>query len=113
MRFTLIFSILILLTVIISMLILPVSGEMEIYDQTIRLHVVANSDTHADQMLKFEIRDEILLDVAKYLDDCNTKFEAEQILEKQKQKLQDTAKRVIDENGYDYNVDIIMDYEYY
>lgn len=113
MRFTLIFSILIILATVVSVLIFPVNGEVGIYDQTIRLHVVANSDTQADQTLKLEIRDEILIDVAEYLDDCNTKFEAEQILEKQKQKIQDTAKRVVEENGYDYEIDVVMGEEYY
>jgi len=108
-RFIVIFSVLAILTV----LILPVNGEHEIYEQTIRLHVVANSDTQADQTLKLEIRDEILLDVADYLTDCNTKYEAEQILAKQQRQLKETAERVITEQGYDYAVDVVMGEEYY
>ena len=108
-RFLLIFSVLIILTV----LILPVNGEHEIYEQTIRLHVVANSDSQADQTLKLDIRDEILHDVANYITDCNTKYEAEQILAKQQQQLKETAERVIAEQGYDYAVDVVMGEEYY
>ena len=108
-RFLIIFSVLTILTV----LILPVNGEHEIYNRTIRLHVVANSDTQADQTLKLDIRDEILHDVADYLTDCNTKYEAEQILAKQQRQLKETAERVIAERGYDYAVDVVMGEEYY
>lgn len=112
-RFTVIFSILVILTTIISVLVLPVNGESGIYEQTIRLHVVANSDTQADQTLKLDIRDEILVDVAEYLTDCNTKYEAEQILEKQQQQIKETAERVIKEQGYDYEVEVVLGEEYY
>ena len=112
-RFLVIFSILTILTTVISVLFLPVNGENGIYEQTIRLHVVANSDTQADQTLKLEIRDEILTDVAEYLADCNTKYEAEQILAKQQQQIKETAARVIAENGYAYDVNVVMGEEYY
>ena len=108
-RFLVIFSVL----VVLSVLFLPVNGEGEIYNQTIRLHVVANSDTQADQTLKLDIRDEILTDVADYLADCNTKYEAEQILARNQEQIKETAARVVAENGYDYDVNVVMGEEYY
>lgn len=112
-RFLIIFSALTVLTVLTAVIFLPVNGEAGIYEQTIRLHVVANSDTQADQTLKLEIRDEILMDVADYIMDCNTKYEAEQILAKQQEKLKETAERVVSENGYDYEIEVVMGEEYY
>jgi len=112
-RFLVIFSVLVILTTVISVLFLPVNGESEIYDGTIRLHVVANSDTQADQTLKLDIRDEVLTDVSGYLTDCNTKYEAEQILVKNQQRIAETASRVVAENGYDYDVSVVMGEEYY
>lgn len=111
-RFLIIFSILAILTTV-SVLVLPISGETGIYEQTIRLHVVANSDTQADQTLKLEIRDEILMYVAEYLTDCNSKYEAEQILLKQQTQLKETAERVVKEKGYDYDIEVVMGEEYY
>lgn len=39
---------------------LPVHGEEEIYKSTIRLHVLANSDTEKDQAEKLRVRDAVL-----------------------------------------------------
>ena len=38
----------------------PVHGEEEIYDTVVRLHVLANSDTDADQALKLKVRDRVI-----------------------------------------------------
>ncbi len=40
--------------------LLPVHGESEIYDNVLRLHVLANSDSQADQALKYKVRDAVL-----------------------------------------------------
>lgn len=47
------------LTVIISDLAMP-RGEKSIYDTTVRLHILANSDSREDQDLKLEVRDAII-----------------------------------------------------
>lgn len=113
MRFTIIFTALVLITAAVTVFVLPVNGENEIYEQTIRLHVVANSDSKADQDLKLEVRDEILKDVAVLLEDCNTKYEAEQILLKQQEQIYQTAVNKINAQGFDYDVNIEMGQEYY
>ena len=38
----------------------PVSGEEKVYDSVVRLHVLANSDSEADQELKLKVRDRII-----------------------------------------------------
>ena len=45
--------------------ILPVNGETEIYDDMIRLHVLAASDSEEDQDLKLKVRDAVLLEASK------------------------------------------------
>lgn len=40
--------------------LLPIHGESEIYDNVLRLHVVASSDSAADQALKYQVRDAVL-----------------------------------------------------
>lgn len=49
----------VMLTVIISDLAMP-RGEKSIYDTTVRLHILANSDSREDQNLKLEVRDAII-----------------------------------------------------
>ena len=61
--------------------VLPVHGEAEIYDSVIRLHVLANSDSEADQQNKLAVRDAILPLAAEGLADCTTREEASARLE--------------------------------
>ena len=50
--------------------VLPVDGEEAIYDNVIRFHVLANSDSEEDQILKLQVRDEVLGTVRTWLKDC-------------------------------------------
>ena len=43
-----------------AFMILPIHGEAELYDNVIRLHVLANSDSEEDQALKLTVRDAVL-----------------------------------------------------
>ena len=53
--------------------LLPVSGEDKIYDDVIRLHVLANSDSEEDQTLKLEVRDAILAAAEPLFSEVSTK----------------------------------------
>ncbi len=50
-----------LLLAAIMLAALPTEAEAEIYDDTLRLHILANSDSEEDQELKIKIRDKILI----------------------------------------------------
>ena len=56
--------------------VLPVHGEAAIYDSVIRLHVLANSDSEADQRNKLAVRDALLPVAAEELGDCTGRAEA-------------------------------------
>ena len=49
---------------------LPVRDEGEIYDNTIRLHILANSDSTDDQILKIRVRDAILEKTKEIANGC-------------------------------------------
>ncbi len=59
MKRKLAFGISILLVALI-IAVMPVSGEEEIYEDVIRLHVLANSDSEEDQSAKLLVRDAVL-----------------------------------------------------
>jgi len=59
MRFFLSFSLSVLLLIVFSAF-LPVNGEEAVYENTMRLHVIANSDSKEDQALKLSVRDAVL-----------------------------------------------------
>lgn len=82
---------------------LPVSCGKE---DLIRLHVLANSDSMADQQLKLKVRDAIIVYLAPYLEHAVEKNAAKQIVLEHKDKLIDVAKQVMVMNNADYAVDI-------
>ncbi len=92
---------------------LPVSGEEELYDDVLRLHILANSDSESDQALKLTVRDKILSVYGDTLAACTEKEEAEELLLSLGDDIQKTAKACIEEAGYDYPVAVSLRREDY
>ena len=84
--------------------LLPVHGEAEIYDNVLRLHVLANSDSEADQALKLAVRDAILATGHGVFDNVDSRTEAEAILKENLACFEEAASRTIAEAGYSYPV---------
>lgn len=92
--------------------VLPVNGEEQIYSDMIRLHVIANSDTDEDQALKLKVRDAVLETVEK-MELPEDKEQSEKVISDNKDTLRESAKRVIRENGYNYQVNVELGTEAY
>jgi stage II sporulation protein R len=73
-------------------------------DSLIRLHVVANSDSDADQALKRAVRDAILEQVTPMFASLTTRAEAEAAIRTAIPEIEATAARVIAANGQRYTV---------
>lgn len=76
-----------------------VQGDLQ--DNLIRLHIIADSDSEADQSVKLKVRDEILKSVGEKMsvsdkDECKT-----EIIENL-DEVEEIADRVLKENGFDY-----------
>lgn len=97
----------------ITLALLPVHGEAEIYDNVIRLHVLANSDSEEDQTLKLKIRDALLTEVADMTCECKTIEQAQRAVEENMEKLLSVAAECVGENGYNYPVSIELGRESY
>lgn len=67
---------LLMLTLIIA--VLPTEAEASIYGDTIRLHILAESDAEEDQALKLEVRDMILAEFGERLAAADGREEAEE-----------------------------------
>ena len=78
----------------------------DISDSVFRLHVIANSDSKEDQNLKYLVRDAILEYMNKISINCSSKEEVIEIIENHKDEFYQIAKNTINENGYDYSVNI-------
>ena len=93
--------------------ILPVHGEQEIYDNVVRLHVLANSDSEEDQALKLTVRDAILAESGELFEHCAAKEEAVRTVEQNMERIQRIAEETVRNEGYDYAVTVTLGEEEY
>ncbi len=93
--------------------VLPIHGEEKIYESVVRLHVLANSDTEDDQALKLKVRDAILSYTSPKVIDSESREEAIEILQGELEGIKKAAQRVIEDEGYDYSVDVTLTLEEY
>lgn len=93
--------------------ILPVRGEGEIYDNTLRLHVLANSDSESDQSLKLLVRDAVVEHADSLAEGCYEFSEAYEVYLKNLDSFKKVAEEVIEKEGYEYTVNVTLDKEYY
>ncbi|MBR0454249.1 MAG: stage II sporulation protein R [Clostridia bacterium] len=92
---------------------LPIHSEAAIYDNVLRLHVLANSDSSEDQALKLEVRDRILEETATLFKDCKSKDEAREAVESNLDKIREIAEQTVREAGYEYGVSVSLGEEEY
>lgn len=84
-----------------------------ICDDVIRLHIIANSDAEYDQELKIKVRDAILEQCPVIFDGSVTSEDAKEKIMPQVQNLTEIAKKVITTNGYNYDVQVTLETEYF
>lgn len=82
-------------------------------EEVVRLHILANSDSAIDQEVKLKVRDALLETNTSILSDNVTKENAKEHFENSKEILLKTAEKTLKENGFDYNVKITLQDEYF
>ncbi len=80
-------------------------------DDIIRLHVVADSDSEADQAVKLQVRDAILAEMEQILATAENKRDAFIILAQSLDDLQDTANEVLVALGVEDTAFVTLDEE--
>lgn len=78
----------------------------EVRNACLRLHVIANSDSEADQALKLKVRDSVLETARGYLEDAETKRQAQMAVLQNLDKIEEAAQATVFENGFDYSVKV-------
>lgn len=78
----------------------------DLSNSVFRLHVIANSDSEEDQNLKYKVRDNLLKYMNSICKDCSSKEEAIKIVEENKTNFKQIALNTIQEQGYNYDVNI-------
>lgn len=84
-----------------------------IRQDVIRLHVLANSDSEEDQALKLQVRDRVLEETEQLFLSAQDKAEAAELVKKNLPAIQSAARQVVLENGYDYDVEVTFQNEYF
>ena len=99
------------ITVLLNLL--PIHGEAEIYENVLRLHVIANSDSEEDQALKLKVRDRVLEDTQELFSGIKSKAEAQSILQTELERIEAIAKSTVEEAGYSHSVTVKLGEEEY
>lgn len=88
-------------------------GCENIRENTLRLHVIANSDSDEDQRLKLKVRDAVTQAGKELFSSCKSREEATKIAENEKEYLKCVAENVILKSGKNYPVSVLVGKENY
>jgi stage II sporulation protein R len=81
-------------------------SQQELAERVVRLHILANSDSEADQALKLEVRDAVLARATEILKGTDNRAEAESALRENLSALQQLAEEKLAAEGCDYPVTV-------
>lgn len=102
----LIIFILFIIYVLFSLVSYSNAVSKDISNSVFRLHVIANSNSEEDQNLKYKVRDALIEYMNFISKDVTSKEETIKIAEENKENFYNIAKKVINDNGFNYNVNI-------
>ena len=105
--------IIMILISILFIAVIPTEAEGAIYEDTVRLHILANSDNEEDQSLKLKIRDAVLLKYGKELSYFECAEEAKNEIEKLLSEIENFVEKEIIKNGYEYDASVTISTEWY
>lgn len=93
--------------------VMPTDAEGAIYKDTVRLHILANSNSTEDQTLKLILRDSILERYGKELSAFESVEEAQRELTRELSDIEEFADGKIKELGYEYKSTVTLEKEWY
>lgn len=93
-------------TVVTASLRKTVMTGNSVRSDTLRLHIIANSDSDFDQELKLKVRDRILSETGELFADVSGKSEAKALAEYSANDIKKAAEEVISDEGADYPVEV-------
>ncbi len=108
---------------IILLLIISITGVLyvrDVYDNVIsyknkliRFHVIANSDSSEDQLLKLKIRDKIIEEMSHKFEELKSVEETKKVVKDNLKQMKYIASKEIKNNGKNYDVNVFYgDYNF-
>lgn len=111
-----IFNISLCIALVFSILVSMVGFEAgceELRESVFRIHIIANSDSKADQLLKLKVRDAILNKSETLFLDATSLSDAIIAAERNISFFEDIANETIKQNGYSYPVTVTVDKSFF
>lgn len=105
-------AVLIILFVTLVAAVIPTDAEAAIYEDTVRLHIRARSDSETDQAVKLTIRDKILEKYAYTPTPCS-KNEAEAMIYARLSEIEDDVNFWLEELGCEYGCVVRLTEEWF
>ena len=106
-------NVIMLLGIMLVFAAMPTEKDVAIYEDTLRLHILANSDSEEDQRLKYEIRDKLLSKYGELLK-CETSSQDARVRATElKNDIEKDIEEWILESGRDYGCEIDIGTEWY
>ena len=103
----------IILSATLLIAVMPTESEAEIYEDTLRLHILANSDSKSDQEIKLEIRNRILEKYSVKLSSYGSIDEAENKSFELLPSIKEDVDSWLYELGYSYVSEVTLSEEWY
>lgn len=82
-------------------------------DNTLRLHILANSDSEQDQSLKLSLRDYLLQTSGDWFTSCQSKEDAKLVLTQRQEQLTDLANSFLQSCGSAYTATVAVSNDYF
>ena len=103
-----------LLVATIFIAVMPTDAEGAIYENTVRLHILANSDSTEDQALKLALRDEVLREYGRELSVFESVNEAKKNIEEKLDEIESFCNDKLDTlSGGAYSATVTITEEWY
>ena len=92
---------------------IPSEEDMDIYENTVRLHVIANSDSEHDQSVKLLVRDSVLGVLSELLENAQTHGEAAAVIENNLERIREVCDETLESLGEQARAEVYFKEEKY
>lgn len=106
-------AVLIMLAATLMLAVMPTEAEAAIYEDTVRLHIRAESDGEYDQAIKLEIRDRVLAEYGDALSVCTSGEGAMGELSDMTDEIEKSVELWLSELGADYGASVRVGTEWF
>lgn len=103
----------IIFSIILSSYLIFFNKYDKLIDDVIRIHILANSNSKEDQILKYQVKDNISSKIFELLSGAKTKENARNIILNNLDYISEISKNVIIDNGYCYDADVSLTKSYF